>query len=103
MTQYQTLLLFFYEVALRGFVAVKWHSYQDNCTFFFSPMPSGILMTHSELDRVQVRGTVGHVSAMIKWCSAAMLMSWTTQRLPAQTRKKCTLSCCIWYFVGFRV
>lgn len=50
-------------------------------------MPSGILMTHSELDCVQVRGTVGHVSAMIKCCSAAMLMSWTTRRLPTQTVK----------------
>lgn len=43
--------------------------------FFSSPVPSGILMNHSELDCVQVRGTVGRVSVMIKCCSAATLVS----------------------------
>lgn len=45
--------------------------------FLSSPMPSGISMTHADLDRVQVRGTVGHVSAVMKWSGAAVLVSWT--------------------------
>lgn len=68
--------------------------------FLFSPVPSGILMNHSELDCVQVRGTVGHVSVMIKCRSAATLVSWTTWHLPAQTSEKCTVLCLFGIFMA---
>lgn len=60
-----------------AFVVAKWHFIKTKGCFL-SPVPSGIMMTHSELDCVQVGGTVGHVSVMIKCCSAAALTSHTT-------------------------
>lgn len=68
---------------------------------FISPVPSGILMKHSELVCVHVKGAVGHVS-VIKCCTAAPLVSWTTWHLPAQAHEKCTVLCLFGVFLWFQ-
>ena len=87
---------------ISGFMALHWEALWWQSSIFISPVPSGILMNYSELDGVQVRGTAGNVSVMIKCCSAATSVSWTTRHLPAQTGEEYT-AVFIWCFCGWGV
>lgn len=87
---------------ISGFMALRWEALWWRSSISISPVPSGILMNYSELDGVQVRGTAGYVSVMIKCCSAATSVSWTTRHLPAQTGGEYT-AVFIWCFCGWSV